>query len=483
MLVNKINVSDTNKINNNSISTRDCTPSFKNSYEIHFEEDFDNSGKISFSESVKLISKGAIQQCKNILSSIISHPVITILSIGAVSAGLMALPFIGIPTAVGGGILAIGFGALAAAKSLIHINQYINNYKSQNFENARSNLMDIGKDSVDIGLSLPFVPKGISDITKFSKYGKIAKNSDLISQISFNNGIIKNYRHIKDANKELYRKVNYNYSSDKELSKLTNLSEDEKIKIKEYLNDFNIPVNKIPETVIKQYAKEKGIHTLPEIKYETLNWSTNGCAIPNKCEILINDRKIIIKSGQHCDEYELINQKLTNGIYELTYRNKKTGKIINETLEKRIKDDYNNRYKIRAGLSKEANEILTTWHERTHINDFARIYKYKGEQAFSYLTDSAKQRYEAMAREMPEIQAGSNESIEIEKLLRANNNETPAAYIKNERELSARKAEGILMDQERFKTADKVFKEVNRHKTDLGSDIVLNSTRADSSLV
>lgn len=75
---------------------------------------------IGFGEGLGLFAKGIGKQVKDIVTSVVEHPLRTLGVVGATTAGLMALPLIGIPSAVGGAAMAIGFAGLATAKGVKH---------------------------------------------------------------------------------------------------------------------------------------------------------------------------------------------------------------------------------------------------------------------------------------------------------------------------------------------------------------------------
>ena len=131
--------------------------------------------KIGVAEGTELFLGGVIKQGKEMVTAIIQHPLKTLAFMAVTSVGLLALPLIGIPSAVGGGVLAIGFAGFAITKAVKHATQFARTNREGTYDQARLHLQQIGEDTFDIALSAPFVPKAISNIKSFIKYGKKEK--------------------------------------------------------------------------------------------------------------------------------------------------------------------------------------------------------------------------------------------------------------------------------------------------------------------
>ena len=162
---------------------------------------------VTFKEGVKLAGKGFLNQAKEMLSSIIKHPIRTIGAVAATSLALSALPLIGITTAAGASALALVFAGVSIFKTAKDVTQIIKDNKNGNYNSMRNNLEKLGGDSLNLAMSLPFVPKAIKQVNRTIKYGKttIGLNKELI------NGL-KNIKSVKDIPFEFNKadlKINY----------------------------------------------------------------------------------------------------------------------------------------------------------------------------------------------------------------------------------------------------------------------------------
>ena len=124
--------------------------------------------KIGLVEGTGLLIKGIGKQIKSTITSIVEHPIKTLAVVGGTTLGIMALPIIGIPAAVGGSALALGFAGLAVGKGAYHTMQFLKNNENGTYDIARQNLEQIGGDTVDLALSAPFVPKAIKTVKEFA---------------------------------------------------------------------------------------------------------------------------------------------------------------------------------------------------------------------------------------------------------------------------------------------------------------------------
>ncbi len=162
---------------------------------------------VTFKEGAKLIGKGFLKQAKGIASSVFKHPIRTIAAIAGTSLVLSALPLIGITAATGASVLALGFAGISlfkTAKDTVHV---IKDNKNNNYDSMRNNLEKLGSDTLNLALSLPFVPKAIKQVNRTIKYGTttIGLNKELI-------GSLKNIKSAKDIPFELNKadlKINY----------------------------------------------------------------------------------------------------------------------------------------------------------------------------------------------------------------------------------------------------------------------------------
>lgn len=114
----------------------------------------------------------------------------TVAVVAGTAAAIAALPLIGVSSAVGASILAIGFAGVAVYNGIKHISNAVKHNKSGENNNLREDLKNIGGDGLDLALSVPFVPKGIKTVTNTLKYGpKIGLNAELLNGLKESKGI------------------------------------------------------------------------------------------------------------------------------------------------------------------------------------------------------------------------------------------------------------------------------------------------------
>lgn len=324
----------------------------------------------------------------------------------------------------------------------------------------------------------------MKEVKRFAKYGKIGFNADLASNIAKADGLKGKFSALKDANKEVQRVVNFNEATEIELSKLNGITEAEKLKIKQYIKDYNVPKDKIPEVVLEQWAQERGVHTKPTYRYQSLKKTTMGYATPNECRITLNDfGDNIVNVKGNCDSQRFqqvgrARPKLGNKL-EIVYKDTQTGQIFSETIDRALVEERNNLIREYTKCSKEAQRILTTTHEREHIDQFARFYM-NGEK-ITGLTPEAEALYKQMAREIGTMTP--QEADMYRQMARYNPvRRTTVAYISEPMEIQARSKEIELLGQQRFQTLDEVFKQTNKMKIDdiNKADIALNALRIQS---
>lgn len=442
--------------------------------------------KIGVAEGSEIFLGGVIKQGKEMITSIIQHPLRAATVMVGTTLGIMALPLIGIPSAVGGGALAIGFAGLAVAKGIKHALLFSSSNKEGSYDLARFHLQQLGEDTFDIALSAPFVPKAINSIKNFTKYGKVGINNTLLSELKQTNGSLNKLKTLVKADRELSRSINFQSAVDKEISLLKDVTEAQKAQIKQELLEFNIEVEKIPELVLQKYAQAKGITVQPNLKYAAMAPNTLGMAVADNCTIYLNNHKPY-KGPAAFSEFETISQELKGNEYFITYKNKNTGAIVVETIGKDILDRYNRlcMYKTPKKLSPESIKILTLLHERHHIYQFAQAFKLKGfEWAKKGLNPEGRKLFEQMVAEMPEIRYGSPEAMVIETYTQSLPNETIAAYIKRPLEIGARELEIQALTHPTFTPLDNVFKTMKYSKgLSIGENILINDARIESSKV
>lgn len=126
---------------------------------------------ISFKEGVSLVAKGAFDKVTNAFKSIVKNPIGT-LATCAVSAGLISLaPLIGITSASVASLLAVGFAGFAIFGVAKNSLKAINNCKDGKYDDARKDLQNLGGSSVDLAMSLPFLPKALKQVGRTVKHG------------------------------------------------------------------------------------------------------------------------------------------------------------------------------------------------------------------------------------------------------------------------------------------------------------------------
>lgn len=146
--------------------------------------------KISFGEGVKLVTTGFFSKIGEMFKSIVKHPIRTIGTLVLTTVTLAALPLIGVSMATGASVLAVGFAAIAVAKAGKDIYKAVKHNKNKNYDAVRQDLRNIGGDSLDLALSLPFVPKAINQIKRQIRFApKLALNSELWNNIKETKGI------------------------------------------------------------------------------------------------------------------------------------------------------------------------------------------------------------------------------------------------------------------------------------------------------
>ena len=443
-----------------------------------------NEQKIGLGEGVGLFFKGIVKQGKDIVSAIFQHPIRTLAAVGGTTAALFALPLVGIPTAVGGAALALGFAGLATFNGAKHAIQFVKNNEAGAYDKARENLEQLGGDSVDLALSAPFVPKALKEIKNFAKYGKVAVNTQAIKSLIREKGLSAKWEVLKDANKEASRVINYNQAAEAELAKLQGITKAEKAKIKQYIKDYNVPREKIPEVVLEQWAKERGVATKPILRYQSLKKRNLGYAKGSECSITLNDfgDNIVAHTGNcNTERYQQVGKTLQNlkgDKYKVKFKDMQTGEIFDEIIDAKLVDDRNNLLKQSHKCSKEAQRILTTVHEREHIDQYARMYM-NGD--LSKITPQAEKLYQQMARDIGTMT--TEEAHIYRKMARYNpKRRTVLAYTAEPMEVGARAKEAELLAKPEFKALDRVFKAVNQMKEAAIStkDYILNLVRAQS---
>ena len=472
-------------VQNNFQNTNNIRTGKYNTYsEKYYFKPYSSGSKaneiITLEEGIHILGKGISGQCRDTINSIIKNPVKTLIGIMGITVGMTLLPFIGVSTAVGGSVLALGFAAIATGKAVYHAVEFSKSYKDGACDIARNNLEQVGRDSFDIAISAPFVPKALSVTKKFVKYGKIQINKDLFGRISKEKSLTGMYGALMEGDTYLYRHINFQKAVDRELAMISDMTDAEKLKIKNELISFSVPEKDIPMQVLIKMGKKDGVTTLPDIGYTSMSKNTQGYASQSNCSIMLNDfKRPYIKDT--IDNLVMVQKRVENGVIRAKFRDIKTGQIYDETIDITLLNEYNSRCESYKRLSPQAKRILTTLHEREHIMQFARLIQLKGFGIMRNLTARGKELYKEIISQMPAVESASREAIEAESLASFNMNPTIFNYIKRPFEIGARRAEYSVIDDSIFKKLNTIFEYTNKYaKSSIEKTIFMTDARYES---
>ncbi len=471
---------NTQRYNYNKLNYSNRHQSIPNSTLINFGLNNNNTPSpnkpIKFEEGMQILWEGIKQQCISTAKEMFENPK-CLLGLVGITAGLSILPIIGIPIAVGGSALAVGFATFATIKTTKHCLEFAKNNRNKQYDTARKNLETIGEDTVDIALSLPFVPKSITKLKTFTKYGKIGINKELFNQKKFSEVI--DTVTSPTYNAELERSIYFKQATAQELKSIKNLSPAELKTLKQELADYNVEYDKLPEVVLEKWAQKYNIHTKPQLEFQTLPEFTAGKAIGNTCTIIINDNRARIPAISRYDTLEI---KKINDTYKFTYLDKETNKTIVEEISASIVDKYNELQKAYKNLSPELKRIIVTIHEREHIDQYARIVIEKGLNTMMP-TELGKNIYQAMTKEMISQPRTAEKAAETAQMIAQKpQNGTFAQYLKSPLEIGAREAESAALKDPLYTHLDNVCKTVNSKNPNasISPTYILNTLRLDS---
>ncbi len=475
-------------LNISSITTQRANTPLQSNYREYAQPTFESSlkmpeqyRKIGLAEGTGLLIKGIGKQIKSTITSIFEHPIKTLAVGGGTTLGIMALPIIGIPAAVGGSALALGFAGLAVGKGAYHTMQFLKNNENGTYDIARQNLEQIGGDTVDLALSAPFVPKAIKTVKEFATYGKIAYNPNILNELKSAKGLKGKTTVIKNANSELVRKMNYSKTVDAEIAKLQGLTETEAAKLKKDLLEFNVPADKVPEVTLQKWAEIKGISTKPDIKYGPMAPETNGFARRTDCSITLNDGTQKTGSSAINEDFKAIKRIQKGNLYEYEFMDK-SGNIVKGTIDKTILDEYNvfSKACYDPKLSPQAKKILTTVHEREHLDQFTKIFA-QDPNAFT-TTARGKELYTQMLKERGPLSASEAAEVNILKNAGKYHGKPWTEYLKDPLEVGARKVQFEAFKNPTFQKLENVFKTVNtmNNNTNYKNILLMNGLRAQS---
>lgn len=281
---------------------------------------------INFKEGIGIYAGGFKNKLKNIAASIIKHPIKTAALVLGTTAALSALPFIGISTAAAGSALVLLYAGLAIGKTAYHTVKFVKNNKNENYNEARKNLEQMGGDTVDLALTLPFVPKAVKNVKDFAKFGKIGVNKELINNIKKAEGIKSKFNTLKAGNLKIAEDVNFR----KAISSIAKTEQD----IAEYEAMRGLSNNEFYKQAYSKITKDMGISDIaPEAQLaDNMRSNTLGGFNNAKCSIEFNAQAFekmkqseIINTMRHELEHykqfsDIARYKGADYIYELNVR-------------------------------------------------------------------------------------------------------------------------------------------------------------------
>jgi len=125
--------------------------------------------KITFIKGTGLFLEGFASRAVDAVKSVVFHPIRT-LALSVVTLGaLAALPAIGIPIATGSAAVAVLLGAVSAFRLFKDIHRAVKDSKANSSDNLKNDIKNIGKDSLDAVLTLPFFPKSFIQLKNTKK--------------------------------------------------------------------------------------------------------------------------------------------------------------------------------------------------------------------------------------------------------------------------------------------------------------------------
>ncbi len=226
-----------------------------------------NGEPVGFKEGCSLVAQGFMSKIKNMVKTVIQHPVKTIGAMLLTSAALMALPFAGISMATGGAAIVTIYGVSAiynTAKNLIKANR---NSKKGNYNAMREDLKNVGGNCVDLALTLPFMPKAFKQLklnvpAYFNKRIAIFKNE--------NGTVISELKRYRGGN----NLINYN-SNGEIISQTKNSLWSRMLKAKTWKDRYKLLISQDRKEAYltklndayKQVAKDRGVPVPENLHY------------------------------------------------------------------------------------------------------------------------------------------------------------------------------------------------------------------------
>lgn len=414
--------------------------------------------KITPKEAAKLMFNGAASQITGLIQETIRNPLKIILPGIATTGVIMALPLIGIPSAVGAGAIAITTAGISATRLGANLYKLGKNTKLGEYNKARENYKNIGNSTFDLALSLPFMPKAIKSVKDFAKYGKVHLNVSALQRMKKPSDILPTLR---KANQEIYRGYDYTKIVDSKLASFS-MSETERAQIRKELLTFNVPEEEIPRIVAKKLAEQKGYTHYPKPEYDVLRKNVHGSYTAGTGKLKLADRtKAPLPSsvrGESIDLKQVVPNDATT--YKCEMINSVTGEITYEIVPKDILDDYFRLQDQSRALSQQGKTISVVVHEFEHFDQHAKIARLKGIN--KKCKPAAKRLYRHAIREKGIIDQHSPLAQEVERYASVNmaENKNYVKYLQNAKEVGARRAQAQAINTPEFQRLDSIFKEL-----------------------
>lgn len=362
---------------------------------------------VTLKEAGSLFIGGAFNHLKNTALTLIKNPLKVAGLTIATSAGIAALPLMGISMAAGASALSLLYLSVSSVNLAKDLIKGFKDYKKENYENLRQDIKQTGADCLDIGLTLPFSKGATKLINRQIKYGKINLNKDLL----------KNLTTAKTFN-----------------DKIINLMKEQ------YILSF------------QQIVKEKGLKTIPDLQFVHLNknmtpvggWNSSGACV----SIYENNIPFNLKNFGDIKER-------TTSIY-LPYLKECFQKIKFNNLNP-IVDIAKTCKDFSSMISKKFNiffidNVLS--HELKHMDQYITIARTEG-LGIDAISPMNRKFYKALIKEKGIIKAGSKEAQKAFEYVKAREN-----YVKvnpknfNEYIYSYPKYKASLLEREAFKVGD-----------------------------
>lgn len=414
--------------------------------------------KIAPKEAAKLMLYGAFSQVNGLIQETIKNPFKVILPTLGTTVAIMALPLVGIPSAAGAGALAITTASISVARLCTNLYNLGKNTKQKEYNKARENYKNIGNSTLDLALSLPFMPKAVKSIKDFAKYGKLHLNMSAIKKMKNPADILPT---LKKANQEIYRGYDYTKIVDSKLSSFA-MSEAERAQIRKELLTFNVPEDEIMRIVTKRLAKHKGYTHYPQPEYDVLRKGVHGSYAPYYGQLKLADKtKTPLPPSVKGESIDL-NRVMPND--SRTYRcemvNSVTGEITHEIVPKELLDDFFRLTDQNKTLSQQGRTISTVVHEFEHFDQYAKIARLKGINP--KYKPKAKRLYKHAIKTKGQISPLSPMAQEVERYASVNmaNNKNYVKYLQNSLEVGARRAQAEAINTPEFQRLESIFKEL-----------------------